>query len=411
MGGKFINTTRNDTINKLVFGLQEIIQNPYYKWINATPTLVDYYNINIEMSTLDEGSKLAYDKTGDDSPIVHNLIRDMYLYGLERIQIQMENGEYGAESSSIEGEAVILPGTITPYVGDMFHIKYLKEKMLFIVNDVTIDTLETGANFYKIRYELDSTEDIEEKLTIKNRYNMIIDNVGTKFNPIIRSEKYDLIKNLDDLLLTLKKYYKALFYSSRVQTLIFKFKEEYFYDPYMIEFITRHDILGGDDEFIYLSHLIPMPETFAIDYSKTFFYFLESGKVENLRRYKNEAIGRYIDSKTCIFATRPENYFMIDFHYNVAEGRLYSIIPCFPQELLKNIETASLFDIDDPLSIYNPVLKFIFKNGMVITQEEIDNLERIDYNNNIDLFYGIPALIYCIEAYVKDLMIKHESET
>lgn len=410
--GKFINTKQNDNINRLVFGLKDIIKNPYYKYINSTPTPVDYLNINIEMSTLDEGAKIAYDKYGKDSPIVHNLIKDFMIYGLEKIQIQMENGDFGAESSSIEGEAVILPGTIIPYVGDLFQIKYLKEKMMFIVNDVTFDTLENGANFYKIRYELDSSRDIHENIHIKDRYHLIFNNIGTKFNAILREEKYDLIEKLDDTLITLKRYYKSLFYSSRVQTLIFKFHEEYFYDPYMIEFISRHELLDGDGEFIYVTQMLPVSETFIIDYAKSFFYFLENGKIENIRRYKTEAIGRFIDAKNSIFNNRPENYFMVDFHYNSAESRLYGIIPCISDTFIQCVETLSLLDIDNPLSsIYNPIIKFLFKKGDIITQEEIDNLEFLDYNNNVELFYGIPILIYCLEHYIKDMMIKPNNET
>ena len=132
MAGKFINTTHNDNLNKMVFGLQNIIQNPYYKWLNSTPTLTDYYNRNVEASTLDEGAKIEYSDGGDDSPIKYNLIKNFYIYGIERIQVQLENDEYGASGTPIEGECIVLPNTITPYPGDYFKIPYIKEDRLFL---------------------------------------------------------------------------------------------------------------------------------------------------------------------------------------------------------------------------------------------------------------------------------------
>ena len=408
MAGKFINTTHKDNINKMVFGLQDIIKNPYYKWLNSTPTLTEYYNQNTSASTLGEGALLQYADRGDDSPTWYNLIKDFYLYGLERIQIQLENEEFGLSSSNIEGEAIILPNTITPYVGDYFEICYIKEEVLFRVTDVSFDTLENGANFYKIQYKLESTQPGNLKENIKDKYHMIIDNIGTNFNTIIRDEKYDLIEKLDAALIGLKKYYKSLFYSNRVQTFIFKFNEEYFYDPYMIEFITKNGLMDGDDEYIYLYHVLPLPATFALDYSRTIFNLLEQGNVKNIRRYRHDAIGEYITSNTCIFFNRPENYFKINFNYNTVEQNSIGCIPCFSEDFINHAEKFILFDLDDINMIYNPILKFLNNDEMILTEEELECLEFLDYHNNVTLFYALPCVIFCIERYIKRLLVEHK---
>ena len=129
MAGKFIKTEYRDDINSLVGGLKDIINNPYYKFNDKSGTFVRYFNQNKEASTLDEGSKLYYADIGEDSPIKYNIIEDMVVYGIDQIAISMENGDFGPEANEISGEAIILPNTITPYVGDYFDIVYTEEKL------------------------------------------------------------------------------------------------------------------------------------------------------------------------------------------------------------------------------------------------------------------------------------------
>ena len=408
MAGKFLNTTHNDNLNRMVFGLQNIIKNPYYKWLSQTPTTVTYFNKSIEGSTLDEGAKIQYSETGDTSPFQYNKINDMYLYGIERISVQLENDDFGLTNNPVEGEALILPGTITPYAGDFFTINYLKEKtVIFKVLNATYDTLENGSNFYKIQYKLDSQSAANIENNIKDTYNMIINNVGTKFNPIIRSEKYDLIKELETVLINLKKYYKALFYSDRVQTFVFKYNERYFYDPALIEFISNNELMEGDDEYIYIDHKLPVPPTFALTYDRTIFHMFEKRDFKNIRRYKYNAVGRYIDAKTSIFASRPEEYFCIDFRSDILDKQLLGNIACFSEDFINYAETGTLFLKDDPRAIYNSIIKFM--NGNSIMQDDLDLLEYMDYSNNETIFYAIPCIIYCIEAFIKELLIKSET--
>lgn len=407
MTGKFINTTHSDNINQLVNGLQNIIKNPYYKWNNQSPTVVTYYNQNTEMSTLDEGSKLQYSALGDDSPTYYNEIKDFYLYGIERATLQVDNGEFGTESDTIEGEAIILPNTITPYPGDYFKINYIKENMLFRVTSVTPDTLEDGANIWKVSYKIDSSLDHDKDLNIKDSYNMILNNTGTKFNSIIRSEKFDLIKELENNLICLKEYYKNIFYSDRVQSFIFIHNTKHFYDPNMIEFIIRNGLMDGGENFIFVSHILPLPSTFSIDYKNTFFRYLEKFDFDNLYKYRYNAIGRIIDNDTTIFSTRPEEYFSIDFNYNTVETSLFGVLPCFHDDFIVHLSQSKIFENDDPLAVYNIIIKLA--NKINITQNDLDVLDNIELNNNITLFYSIPCIIFCIEAFIKQLMIDDNS--
>lgn len=397
--GKFINTEHRENIDGLVSGLKEIIKNPYYKWNDKTGTAVIYFNQNKEASTLDEASKLYYADIGIDSPIKYNMIEDFMLYGIEQIAISMENGDFGPEASEISGEAIVLPNTIIPYVGDYFNIIYTEEKLLFRVIDTTPDTLENGANIYKIQYKLESSqlEDVIESENIEDKYNMVVNNIGTGFNSIIRHESYNLIKALDQVLFDLRTYYKSVFYKQRVQTFVFLHNGQRFYDPFMIEFLKENKILDGDEDYIYLTQQVQLSPLFPMQYAKSFFKCLEDKDLVRLRWYHHNGVAEYIDDKLSIFQTRLENYFQVKYQ---EEDINFGILPCFKDELISAIEENELLSGCD--SLYNIIIKYFYNKP--ITQEDVDNLKYIDFSDNIVIFYAIPCVIYCIERFVKSLL-------
>lgn len=395
--GKFINTNYNDTIDGLIDSMKSIINNPYYKWSDQPPTKVTYYNISKEASTLDEGSKIEYSDIGSNSPIKYNKITDFIVYGLENISINLNNEDFGVESDSIEGEAIILPGTITPYPGDYFSINYLEEKkILFRINQISPDTLENGANLYKVGYKLESTDGLDNiEMNLNDEYTMLVNNVGTSFNSIIRKESYNFIEVVDNITVALKKYFKAIFYNSRVQTFTFKFLENYFYDPYMIEFMINNKVLEGDDEYIYIGHQTKINAMFSVNYTYTFFRCVELRDIKKIHKYKLKAIGTYINDRMSIFDSRPESYYEIAYDSYVPQFN--NIISTFDCDLLTHIEECKYYDEDDK-KIYNIIIKYF--NDIDISEEDLDNLEFLEYRNNTFLFYSLPIIIYCLEQYV-----------
>lgn len=395
---KFVNTSYVSTIDNIIDAKKKIINNPYYKYNDAPPIKTTYFNINRKKTTLDEGSRLVYTDIGKDSPIRYNKIDNVIIYSQLTISTSLSREDYGLEGESIEGEAVILPNTIIPYVGDFFMISHVKEKALFKVNSVSPDTLEDGSNMYKIMYKLEYISDeYYEKLShqVVENYTMLIDNVGTEFKPIIRNEVYDFILKIDKLLSTLKIYYKSLFYSSRVQTFIYRYIESRIYDPYMIEFLIRNKLLEGDGEYIYITHQTNLNKTFSIDYDRTFFKCIEDKDISNIRRYKTKATAIYIDDLMSIFNMRNEPYFQIS--YNLYLAQLQSIT-CFNDELIDNIIDNKLFI--EGKRFYNIIVKYF--NNVDLTEDDINCFAGIDYNDNEILFYSIPCIIFCLEQFIKE---------
>ena len=401
---KFINTERKDTIQSLVEGFKDKLKNPYYVFSDKKPTITTYYNRNSDKSSVDQSTGLEYSALGKDSPVKYNKIHDMYLYGLDKVQVQLEVGDYGMESADIEGEAIILPNTIIPAAGDYFSISYLKDKMLFKVTSVTNDTVDNDSNFYKINYKLDQITDDVINSQVVEEFTMIVENEGTNYKTIIRNNDYKFIEQIEYILDILKQYYKDLFYSERVQTFILNHDSKYFYDPFMLEFIIRHNLINTVDGYLYICHQIRVPATFSLDYDRTFFRYIEMPDKKDIDKMLVHSQATGIDDVFCIMNDRPEDYYRVSY-INTSNTINYNlhIMNNFDTNLIQKIRENSLYDIADSSLMYrNIIIKHL--NNIDITVDDINTLDDVQYNKSISLFYEIPIVIYILEKIIKNLI-------
>lgn len=398
---KFTNTQHKLVIDSLVEGLKDRLNNPYYVFTDKKASIVDYYNQNKYKTTLDEGTKQAYAPLGDNSPKRFNKITDAYLFGIEKIAVNLSNEEFGLEADSIEGDALVLPNTFIPYPDDYFSIKYLLKKVLFRVISVTPDTLESGANFYKISYKLDQIDETVIEDQIVDRFRMIVNNVGTNFNAVIRSNDYDLIEKLEDITSMLKEYFRGLFFSHKVQTFVYSRNGYIFYDPYMIEFIIRNGILDGNKTYDYVSHQTFINKTFSIDYNRTMFKAIELRDKSNIDKCRIFANAETIMDKQSLMYYRYEPYFKLD--YIATDNKEFkTIIEIFSLDLIDKIKNNTYYDDQDHNRIYNIIIGFF--NEANITSKDIDMIENIDYQSTENLYYLIPIIICIIESGIKRLL-------
>lgn len=396
----FINTNYNDSIQSVLKTQLDIIKNPYYKWTDKNPTPATYFNINQSKSTLDEGSKLAYENIGSESPFKYNKINNMILYGIENpFSITLENDEFGLAAQSIEGEAIILPNTIIPGMDDQFIIDYIKEKLIFKVTHVESDTLEDGSNLYKIQFKSSTSTIKQLESQVVESFEFIASNSGTQFSPIIQSSIVDFIDKIYNEIKCLKKYYKSIFYNNRVQSFTFKFLESNFYDPYLIEFIINNKLMDDNDDYIYICHQTPLDALFPINYKNTFFYILESNNKNSIEKISTTSAAKLIEYPYSIFINRLEDYYEMDYKLPI----IYPVtkaIPCFREELIYYIKINKLFD--NEFSIYNIIIKYL--NNDNIDENDINNLDKIDYLNNSILFYAVPCIIFCLQKIMVDII-------
>ena len=406
------NTVHKQAIESIITLKDTLLKNPYYLYNDKTATLVDYCNINVEMTTLDEAAKIDYAQIGSDSPIRFNLIHDMYVYGIDLVVVNLESGEYGLESGEITGEAIILPNTIQPYPGDYFLINHVKKKYLFKVISANPDTLEDGANVWKIEYKLDQLEDSRIRPLIVNEYVFTVHNTGTKFNPIIQKDKYDLATKLDDICVALKKFYKSMYYNPKVQTFTFLFafidvneckgsnSGVYFYDPYLIEFLINNKILDGDgDEYMYIVHQTKPGPGFVINYTKSIWKVLEDKDLDNIEACRTSSDFVYIDDRLSIFSTRYEKYFSLTYATSPLSKRIIDILD---PDVKYHIANGELYE-DINNRKYNLLIKYF--NDMEISIEDIIPFDSIQYiDNGSEYFFLLPMIIFCLESYIKRLI-------
>lgn len=403
--GKFLNQNLSNSIENTINNFKERLQNPYYSFNQQKPTVVDYYNINIDRTSFDEASGLNYASLGPNSSIKYNKINKLIIYGIDRMEVTTEmDEEEGTQSQDLTGNAMIVPNTITPYPGDYFKIPYLKEELLFRVIEAQSDTLDNGSNVWVISYKVEHNtfEGLDENVI--EEYNYVINNIGTAFNPILKKSTYDLIDELDTVANKIRVFYVDIFYSDRVQSLIFDDLGRKFYDSYLTEFIIRTGVLHSNySDYIYISHQLRLPKTFAIDYDRSFFRMVETKNKNKITKAPTAAYGMLIESATNIFSTRLEEYFELVHDYidgMTPDMSMFMTFDIVDRELLERIYSGTLGDN----SLDNIIIKYF--NDIDLNREDIDALEDIDYKDNCELFFKLPVIIYIVEYYIKKLMCK-----
>lgn len=397
--GKFINKQYTDVVDSLTSSTNDKIKNANYLFNNKNPVVCgEWLNINKDATTIDEGSGIAYSEVGKSSPIRYNAIRDAVFYaqGIQ-ISLDMEYDEDGVSLQSNAISGIILPNTWIPYQGDFFWLKQAGKDYLYRVTSIGYDTIENGNNVYSFEASISQTDayDTIEKQIVK-RYNMVMSNVGTSFNAIIEEDVYNSIVTLDDLLITLKNNYIAMFYNDAVQTFTYETAQGKLYDPYMIEFLIRNNILDGSDEYIYVHHEIEVPRTFAIDYNSTLFRALETKNPNKFSVSICTATG--IDNQYSLFSTVYDTYYMISYNEEVG------IIKFFPinSELISNVKSGEEFDIYNDKSYMNSIIRYM--NNKENTEDLASVFENLDFKPTPDMFYAIPMIIHALESNIKTMM-------
>lgn len=400
--GKFINTSYRNTIDNLVQATNSKINNPYYKFTDQKPTRVTYWCQSIEMSTLDPATGLYGAHLGKDSPFKFNKVEDFLIYGMDKIQTELDVGDYGAEANSITGDCIILPNTINPKQGDFFSIPYIKEDILFKVISVNPDTLDTGMNIYKIEYSLELTESIAQiESQTNNSYKMIVNNVGTDFKAIIQNSDYELIELLESIIGQLIIYYKNIFFNERLQTFVYTHNGFNMYDPYLIEFLIRNKVLDCGGEYVYVDHAAYTGKAFEMDYLRTFFRYIEDPK--NTPKFSIIATAELIQDQNSLFSTRLQNYYQIKYIDNdMYKTRFHTLDP----DVIGRIKSGEKYSKYDDKVFYNIWIDYFNSEEKFMNDDYIKIIQQIDYMDNMQYFYSLPITIFMIENYIRNILRK-----
>lgn len=396
--GKILNTTYHESVEKVTGFYSSLVNNPFYVLNDKKPVICTYYNINKDYSSLDPGSKIHMDNLGSESPIRYNRIYDFIIYGFNRIELNSDNGDFGLEDDKIEGECYILPNTVIPTEGDYFEVKHIKDSTwLFMVKDVQQDTLQNGSNVYKISYRLEYIDNTNIQSRIVYNFRMIEQREGTNISKIVRCEDYDIAKIMDEKAVMLKGYFINLFYEKKVQTFIYMDSNNFrTYDPYMIEFLIRNKVLAdGEDSYIHVDHKIFVPNTFGLDYDRTFFRIFEKNNKDKLIRSHYTTYLEEIHSYGTLFASRFESYFKTEYGDDIKPGFNTS---CIDEDLIYHIMDNTLYTEKSDLW-KNIFIKYFHKTPL--NTDELESIDDFDFQYAKEAFYMIPLMIFCLEKYIE----------
>ena len=393
--GKFINTARRDTVDSLVSGIKHRLDSPFYIFNDKHPTVVTFYNVNTTKSTLDEGSKQIADVMGEyDAPLRYNKIEGVFIYGLERVQAELEVGDFGLESNEIEGECILPPNSFKPMVDSYFTIDHItRGTYWFRIVKVTTDTLENGSNFWKLEYTLDDTGDREFK--VEKTFRFIADNVGSNYKAVIEDKEYDFIERMEEVNNTLRDTYMSLFFADQLQTFVYYYQDANFYDPETIEFMIRNKVMDGTD-YVFVDQAISLPDTFSIQYQNSLYRYVERVKKDYVfKRY----YGLMNTDPLSLLATRLEEYYIVtpDPHLKLVAEPLTTFSNEFTAAILKNQQQTG------ELEFYNIIANY-FNDQKPITAKMIDSLEHITFMNNAELYHALPVIIYILDKEMEKIM-------
>ena len=413
MGFKF---DEKALINNNIFKYEEKLNSQYTRFLDQTPTYVTYYNINTIETTVDLGFSNVEKILGKGSPIKYSEIKNLPVYGMEQIQLQLDEGEEGLDSS-FDAELIILPDTIQPYPDDFFLLEHKGFDFLFRVTGVEYDTIKSN-NFFKIQFTIKYVTSEESKKIldqVTEKYTCVVENIGTQDRCIIEDDEYELLMRMKEYYNLVSERYKLFFYKKKYNSFIFVDPNGGFtYDRYITHFIQKHGLLYDAETHrtIYLNN---EDESccFTMEYDSSIFRVFELRKTN--RVYINKFSRVSINNMYSVF-----NYYR---RYDVLSVRFRDGVRDYlPQSLVKAIATGELPDITDnggqvitnvlgvtyPLDnktfdeADNIIVKYMHDKIDSIYSINIDDLEEFVYfQASWENFVKIPLLLYAMKGYYK----------
>ena len=392
----------NENINKL----EERLNTQYARILDTKPTYTTYYQVNPVMSTVDNGFLDSESSIGHNSPIRYNEIKVFPIYGLEQIQLQIDDNDWGLDTN-YEGEGIILPQTIKPTPGDWFVIDYLNIPVMFYVNSVNFDTIKSN-NYYRISFHVRSIDvDAKKALSkqIVDKYTCDVKNIGSIDNVIIRDDIKKILDDAKKVVNKVKDLYKKIYYKNQYNSFIMDKNskctgEQYYCYDRSLSFFIQQEGLYVDKYQLDTLYLLneDYDDLFELEYEMSFFKRLSERDITFLLdQYKYMIVTKHNMHSSFTFYRKNMKYIQTttkDFGYDYIEPELLDYIK-------RNDDTHSD-------SRYNLIVKYF--NKTIISpfqlEEEIKmwHVDIVKWFTNDDMaFRLIPMCIFCMQRIINGL--------
>ena len=149
----------SNIINQKIRENIDLALNDFTVKIGGKPTYCHYFHRDSTMTEADPVLNTVYKTVGTSSPVVYKEIENFPVYGLEQLNLDMQEGEYGFEAES-EQEVIILPNTISPLPDDFVAVPLLNNDkdhsesyIMFRVTKV-VPSILGSKQFWQVTLEL-----------------------------------------------------------------------------------------------------------------------------------------------------------------------------------------------------------------------------------------------------------------
>jgi hypothetical protein len=395
--GKLVRKAK-DIINDNIQGYLNQSSNDYTRLLEGSPTFVVYYNRNNKYSTEDAGLGGVKQLVGRESPSKFDRIADFALYKIDQVNLQNELNDFGP-TTTIEGEAVVLPGTINPLPNDFFIIAYNGEEFLFKVTDVQPDRMQ-GLQYTKIQYELttESTSSIEEQ--VQERMELIYDNLGAGERVVVKEEAVRLLNKANDISDSLIDFYDINFRHKTLNLFMFLNNDVSIYNEHLVKFLKDDSLLFRKSTFM---SAIVMQELIAYSgysydvYQKSIYYAVRNKTHEKLL-YENFIVDT-LSSKTLPFYRVDQSFGFLRYTEDTSGSNV--VIP-FNNDLVTNIKENILFN-EEVFSLEDTIIKYI-NNDLTLNEALLNSLLDYEYLDTITHFLLIPCILFILKEYKAKLL-------
>lgn len=393
-------------INDNAFQFEERLNSPLNKFIDKSPVFVTYFHINVNETTVNEGFRDAEAVIGTKSPVKFQKIENFPLYGLEPIQLALQDAEAGLDTE-FQSECIILPNTIKPLQNDFFMIQHIKGPYLFRVIEVQYDYIRPD-NFYKIVYKFEylSEEHVDTiNSQVEKKYSCIYQNIGTEDSCIIQEEYLAQIELVDSLFSDMVNTYIAIFYNERYNCFLGDGGNgTKLFDPLQSLFINKHKIISSKNDY----STIILTEGFEdnkrkIKYERSIYRFFERRNLKLISEFKYNTFPGMYKRDSLFYRWHDESIQVIDMPTNAGIEGTESFLP---------IEIVNSFRMNGPTeSRYVDLLqKFIRKQNITIYDIPLDlNEELLRLDANAEVFLFTPILLYIIKTVTSEFLSSKDS--
>ena len=397
-------------VDDTLFHYEQRFHSPLSRFIDKTPTFTTYFHIADDASTTSEGFNSVDDYLGDSSPIRYRRIENFPLYGLDQILLQIEDTDQGLDRS-YEGEATLINSTITPCQNDMFMIPSLKDFYIFKVITVNSDHIMSD-NYYRVGFSLQYID--REKATWLNKqtvekYNCVLENIGTEKKCLIRSDIYDKIGKLEEMYTNMVDIYISVFYNERYNCFLGELDGPctLLYDPFQVEFMLRHDLMNQKNR---LDVIVPT-EHFTdskrrLKYERSIYRFFERRDVSLISNFKYNTFQGVNNPETAFAHYVDNTVFIVDIPQS-------KYIPDCANQIFSDDFVAAV-KVNGPVETrYGKLLKDYIRNDeMTIDDVPLDLMEELlSLNADIEIFFLVPIMLYIIRTLIAKALYKEPDLT